>query len=245
MLQTLPKHLSQAEMPECHRRWYELVSAYSARSMTYRTDRLKALAGLASSIRTATGMISLAGMWQPTLPFDLLWAPTKSRRMFPGPYIAPSWSWASFNGQVESLLHKFRAAYGEPEAIDHERRIHVEVSMHFADPPHPDNQPTFEAFKDQNTYLLLRGPVRTIGAESISIWLDHEDIPIAPGVLCLLVYSEPSREYYLTSRWAGLIVQPIDTITLDVHYKRVGSVVTQSPRDWVREGWETRDLKVK
>ena len=117
--------------------------------------------------------------------------------------------------------------------------------MQFADAPHSDDQPTFEAFEYQNTHLLLRGPVRAITAENFPIRPDHENVPISPRALCLLVYSEPSREYSLSVKWAGLIVQAIDASKLDVHYERVGSVVTQSPRDWVQEGWKTMYLKVK
>jgi hypothetical protein len=245
MLQTLPKHLSLAEMLECHRRWYELVSAYSNRSLTYRTDRLRALAGLASSIGAATGMVNLAGLWEPTLTFDLLWAPTKTQCMLPGPFVAPSWSWASVNGQVESLLHNFRAAHEGSRTIHRRRRIHLEATMQFADVVQSSERTTSEAFENEKTHLLLRGPVRVIASENLPIKADHKDVPIGPGALCLLVYSEPSREYSLTLRWAGVVVQPIDASVLDVHYKRVGSVVVQSLRDWVRNGWEKISLKVK
>ena len=129
MLQILPDDLSQAEKLECHRRWYELVHAYSGRNTTYRSDRLMVLAGLIELIGGKTGMSNVEGLWETTLPFDLLWAPVTSLSLQPEPALAPSWSWVSARGQVESLLTTFRAAHGDDISGTTTSQIHIETAV--------------------------------------------------------------------------------------------------------------------
>lgn len=81
--------------------WRRLVEDYTTRDLTYETDRLPALAGLASWTRALLrpGDEYLAGLWKLSLGRDLLWeveADSKvSRRLENGKKSPPSWSWAS------------------------------------------------------------------------------------------------------------------------------------------------------
>lgn len=74
--------------------WRTIVSEYSKKELTYETDVLPALSGLASLIHTATGDQYLAGIWRSDLPKALRWIPD-SPDWSASTYLAPTWSWAS------------------------------------------------------------------------------------------------------------------------------------------------------
>ena len=82
--------------------------SYSSRELSYETDVLPALSGLAHSFETVHGVEKLtdtndylAGIWRNDLAKGLLWtlhdSSDASRHT---QYIAPTWSWASMKGQV-------------------------------------------------------------------------------------------------------------------------------------------------
>jgi len=87
-------------------RWQLLVSKYTSCDLTFETDRLIALSGIASMVHKRTQCDYLAGIWRKYLPIDLLWSvwwPATNERVAKtmmnangSPrYVAPSWSWAS------------------------------------------------------------------------------------------------------------------------------------------------------
>jgi hypothetical protein len=94
----------QNRKAEAYSLWQSMVEAYSRCSLTKSEDKLVALSGLAQSIRDVTGDEYLAGMWRRTMAFDLpWWRDTESRNLHPRnttPYRAPSWSWASLDGEI-------------------------------------------------------------------------------------------------------------------------------------------------
>ena len=85
--------------------WEEVVNNYTNRNLTNATDKLPALSGLAQRRKQIRDGVYLAGLWQESLLHDLCWYYTmyktdeffcQSRR--PIHYRAPSWSWASLDG---------------------------------------------------------------------------------------------------------------------------------------------------
>ncbi|KIW23158.1 uncharacterized protein PV07_11378 [Cladophialophora immunda] len=80
--------------------WYHIIQNYTERRLTRETDRLIALAGLASMCQTEKWQQGcyLAGLWEGDLPAALLWARAREgiddnvTRLS-----VPSWSWASLN----------------------------------------------------------------------------------------------------------------------------------------------------
>ncbi|KAF2188595.1 HET-domain-containing protein [Zopfia rhizophila CBS 207.26] len=96
--------------------WYGLVEDYSSRYLTNETDKLPALAGLASKFSEEQNPGNyLAGIWSDHLPSALLWrtVPLYSRNRDqpisplaaflprrPQAYRAPSWSWTSIDGEI-------------------------------------------------------------------------------------------------------------------------------------------------
>ena len=81
--------------------WLSVVSQYTAKALTVSSDRLQALSGLARLVASASKEEDkyLAGMWKSQLPGSLDWVVTDTNPV--GDNRAPSWSWASLDGQVE------------------------------------------------------------------------------------------------------------------------------------------------
>jgi hypothetical protein len=89
------------------RNWLIVIRDYTYRSLTVASDKLPALSGLAQSFAQKTGYTYMAGMWKETLVTDLFWT---QRHVLYGKraettlqsleYRAPSWSWASVEGNI-------------------------------------------------------------------------------------------------------------------------------------------------
>jgi hypothetical protein len=119
---------------EVHRRkitgwWYYMIggpenslteSGYTNRNLTYRSDKLPALSGLAHEVHKVIKCNYLAGLWESHIGEGLLWRKVWTRgsrspcfsigQTFPlerGDPQAPSWSWAASNNPVSYLLSDF------------------------------------------------------------------------------------------------------------------------------------------
>jgi hypothetical protein len=83
-----------------------LVKSYTSRRLTYPSDKLVAISGLAASTTQAKrGAEYLAGLWDESILLDLLWQamPGASKEPLAYPRTvsrAPSWSWASIDRGV-------------------------------------------------------------------------------------------------------------------------------------------------
>lgn len=82
-----------------HIQWPGLVENYSSRQLIRTSDKLPALAGIASSIAKQSGFEYLAGVWKESIARDLAWRVAWGTFQSPN-YIAPSFSWASMGGCV-------------------------------------------------------------------------------------------------------------------------------------------------
>lgn len=88
---------------EVQRCWGIIVNQYSKCSLTFTTDKLVAIPGVATLIQdTLQGMdIYVAGLWLSQLPTQLLWTTggflEKGHSLY---NVAPSWSWASLDTAV-------------------------------------------------------------------------------------------------------------------------------------------------
>ncbi|KAI6552575.1 hypothetical protein MCOR04_010870 [Pyricularia oryzae] len=81
--------------------YYQLLGAYSARRLTYGSDKLPAFSGLAQRLHPVMGGDYLAGIWTTDFRRGLMWTadPTHCPHA-EGDYRAPSWSWAVTDEQV-------------------------------------------------------------------------------------------------------------------------------------------------
>lgn len=80
--------------------WTEVVRDYSQANLTYGSDRLVALSGIAARQHGATGDQYLAGLWRASLLHDLLWFVSAETMGYRPEWRAPTWSWASIDGKV-------------------------------------------------------------------------------------------------------------------------------------------------
>ena len=78
--------------------WEKVVGAYIGTSLSFPSDRLPALAAIATALRDATGFDYAAGHWYELLPLGLLWHRSGFRGsvwLAPPRKRFPSWAWAS------------------------------------------------------------------------------------------------------------------------------------------------------
>jgi hypothetical protein len=82
--------------------WNEVIELYSACQLSFVSDKLIAIGGLAAISHHNFSNNYLAGLWQEYLPFQLLWEVMGSPLgiFSPPPYRAPTWSWAAIDDQI-------------------------------------------------------------------------------------------------------------------------------------------------
>ncbi|KAJ6023936.1 heterokaryon incompatibility protein-domain-containing protein [Penicillium herquei] len=99
--------------------WTAIVEDYTQRKFTNHSDILIAINGIAEKIASATQNRSwfLSGMWSHTIAFELPWErKKKDRTLYQQDSAftnAPSWSWASVQGQVTYPIHHTIKIMGE------------------------------------------------------------------------------------------------------------------------------------
>jgi len=128
--------------------WHAVIRDYSARALTQNTDKLPALSGLAALYHKNTGHTYLAGLWKETIVANLNW---KQNFLFgrasppprPALYRAPSWSWASVDGNAE---------YNEIPGLT-QRATLVETQLLLKDSSIPFGEV-------ESGWIKLRGPLK-------------------------------------------------------------------------------------
>lgn len=94
--------------------WAKVGKLYTRASLTYTTDRLVAISGIAIQVQPKIRSKYLAGLWDSSLATDLIWqiedaddmkteyfvSSKRDLQHRPAVYIAPTWSWASINTAV-------------------------------------------------------------------------------------------------------------------------------------------------
>ena len=92
-----------------HGAWFNTVKRYTTLGITYPSDRLPALKGLASVMQNRTGIPYFYGHWMDEnaphfFVHSLLWHPAGTESLTtPGEARCPSWSWAALDGPVDFL----------------------------------------------------------------------------------------------------------------------------------------------
>lgn len=89
-----------------HTEWVKNVAWYTKRELTRPSDKLRAIGGIADKYNVILNDRYLAGLWRSYLTAGLLWrrlVATKDEILFPRPqeYRAPTWSWASIDGEID------------------------------------------------------------------------------------------------------------------------------------------------
>ena len=81
--------------------WGQMVCTYTSLELTVPSDKLPAISGVAQEYQKVTKSRYIAGMWEDTLLSQLLWRATYFVKR-PDEYRAPTWSWASVDGEVDA-----------------------------------------------------------------------------------------------------------------------------------------------
>lgn len=81
--------------------WHQLIRGYSACNLSDSKDKLVAISGLAQAIRNELLGSYVAGLWRNGLEKQLGWYRVGSLERRPVAYRAPTWSWASVNGESD------------------------------------------------------------------------------------------------------------------------------------------------
>ena len=89
--------------PRILQSWHNVVENYSRANLTFESDKLAALAGLASLFAERVSAAYLGGVWAVHLPRQLMWA-IRWPNQPPQKFMAPSWSWASANGELQNTV---------------------------------------------------------------------------------------------------------------------------------------------
>ncbi|CAI6337813.1 unnamed protein product [Periconia digitata] len=215
--------LTLSEKLEVHRRWFELVVEYSKRNLTKRTDKLVAISGLARRIADKNGMKYYAGLWQTTLLLDLMWmrVPDTDLKQRPKEYVAPSWSWASIDVKVESILshHNIAAGSARSEHI----RFHAKILHATAADCGMDSSDSSTMIDEG--YIKLQGPMKNVSLTEFPFVLDFdmEDDPQA-NYVCIAICSRKNGWF---GWWIGLLLE-MKPGTSTGMYSRRGIVYQQS-----------------
>ena len=117
-----------------HFAWLLLVEAYSRRQLTMETDKLVAIARMATEIQKATGDIFLAGLWKHYLWKELLWCVKTIDTIVMGRILhdtpagppshrltrlcMPTWSWASVSGWIRYADNEFEKLSDHKVLVD-------------------------------------------------------------------------------------------------------------------------------
>lgn len=88
------------------KQWVTVVREYSKRKLTVWIDKFPALSGIATRFTTASSDTDCAGVWKTHLLEGLSLIVCELRGRVEYEYVAPTWSWASCNGQVSIDLEE-------------------------------------------------------------------------------------------------------------------------------------------
>jgi len=123
---------SPVEIDPAHGKWLELIETYSGRDITFDSDRLPAMSGIAKAYKSWMGGLTsyedyVSGMWSHNFFPSLTWYPNRSRLRWKlkrhertSAYVAPSWSWASVNGPVSFLVRHRGSAWRYTDSLTSE-----------------------------------------------------------------------------------------------------------------------------
>lgn len=136
--------------------WNDLIEEYTKCQLTRQSDKLVAFSGLAKVFEKATGDEYVAGWWKSRLAEQLDW-----RVYHPvarsDTYRAPSWSWASIDGQVR------------PSGIEESHKMHVSI---LDIQVQSKNSDSFAHITD--AYILLKGFVIEALCRSRNLSVQYE-----------------------------------------------------------------------
>lgn len=128
----IPSLVEDLNLPRdaVYRLWYELLSEYSSRKLTFDQDKLGAISGLSGLFSKGLGDVNVHGIWKEDIHRSLLWTATffvmlesENKRSLTTAVKTtalevPSWSWAKLHGIINFEWHSPSRSAGEmPDAV--------------------------------------------------------------------------------------------------------------------------------
>jgi hypothetical protein len=143
--------LAERNLSDSSLRWMKIVEEYTSLDLTFQTDKLPAIAGVAKQFRRCLSNTRyMAGLWEECLVDGLLW-----RRSTDTPQTgvaladAPSWSWASVPGPIQ-----------------YDKVTYIQDSV---------NRPTVQAVnyecKNEDEFMVLKGGSVTLHGHLVEVRL--------------------------------------------------------------------------
>lgn len=120
--------------------WNGLVKEYTRCALTKRSDKLVAIAGLASLFHERSNDQYIAGLWRAHLAEYLVWRVYEPIMKLGTDYRAPSWSWAAVDGPVH------------PQGCSASTKMHITI-----EDVHIENSGSSMLGATANGYLRLHG----------------------------------------------------------------------------------------
>ncbi|EFX01638.1 het domain containing protein [Grosmannia clavigera kw1407] len=108
--------------------WYYTVMDYTRWNLTFQSDKLAAIAGVAKTVQQQRGYTYLAGMWREDLVRGMMWwlcdielstasAIERSRIICD---TLPSWTWARHSGEIDFIVSPEREAVSQVVSVSYE-----------------------------------------------------------------------------------------------------------------------------
>jgi hypothetical protein len=229
-------------------RWRRMVRSYVELNLTYESDRLPALSGVAKQMLTVRKGRYLAGLWEDSLFEDLMWWVTESdcpQARRPKEWRAPSWSWASIEGRILHRIYPIKT-------------IHCTINEAEITPAGQDPTGAVASGKLVVSGILLPAILRhvspTLDAEELEGDERHFEIEIVENELVHKIYADypldtegssyvpDGQDVYClciaTDQWhtCWLVLQRVRNMKEEV-YERIGMAKEKPAKGREQEGW--------
>ncbi|KAI0438948.1 HET domain-containing protein [Xylaria telfairii] len=162
--------------------WMRIVQRYSRLHLTYGTDRVIALAGIADqALKAGFGGRYLAGLWESNLAYQICWEISDTHQKA-AKYLAPSWSWLSVFGSV-NFVH-----YSNPRRWTADDKASFAIEITEAQCTFVNNRTgamTGGFLKVNGKWVHLLAKMRNLGSDRNppTYYLVHEESTLELGVL--------------------------------------------------------------
>jgi hypothetical protein len=98
--------------------WRSIVRDYTQKFLSFPNDKLSAIAGIAQLYAQFFNSRYLVGMWEFAFLSELMWCSNRSDITRPLAQRAPSWSWASIDGEIHHKWCPVELGPNAPEVLE-------------------------------------------------------------------------------------------------------------------------------
>ncbi|EGU71887.1 hypothetical protein FOXB_17604 [Fusarium oxysporum f. sp. conglutinans Fo5176] len=88
------KDMDNGQEDDIMRSWYQFIAVYSSTNLSFHTDKLPALSGIATRVKDRFLQDYIAGIWELAVSEELAWMARETEEPDPGSDL-PSWCWAT------------------------------------------------------------------------------------------------------------------------------------------------------